>query len=142
MMDWLTHLILAILGLAWGLAVGSGLVAFITVLDIIPRLMQITKTATSVRVYEYAFILGACFWAAADLFSVRLHLSVLSIAVAGALCGVFVGMLAAALTEVLNVLPILARRLRVEERLIWLLLAMVCGKVLGSLFEWLFMNEF
>lgn len=49
--------------------------------------------------------------------------------------GIFVGMLAAALTEVLNVLPILAKRLQMTHYLFGLLMAMVCGKVAGSLFD-------
>ena len=42
----------------------------------------------------------------------------------------------AALTEVLNVLPILAKRLRLTGYLFGLLMAMVAGKVAGSLFDW------
>ncbi|MNP59190.1 hypothetical protein D3C76_1541690 [compost metagenome] len=45
-------------------------------------------------------------------------------------------MLAAALTEVLNVLPILAKRLHMQRYLFGFLLAMVFGKMAGSLFEW------
>ncbi|MMZ69369.1 hypothetical protein D3C76_1689220 [compost metagenome] len=55
--------------------------------------------------------------------------------------GFFVGMLAAALTEVLNVLPILAKRLHMQQYLLGLLLAMVCGKVAGSLFEWFIYSQ-
>jgi stage V sporulation protein AB len=47
-------------------------------------------------------------------------------------------MLAAALTEVLNVLPILAKRVRVNEKIVILLMAIVFGKVLGSLFHWVY----
>ncbi|EEL69153.1 Stage V sporulation protein AB [Bacillus mycoides DSM 2048] len=56
----------------------------------------------------------------------------------GIFCGTFIGMLAAALTEVLNVLPILAKRVRVEEKIIVLLVALVLGKVIGSLFHWIY----
>ncbi|GAA3322487.1 hypothetical protein GCM10020331_042560 [Ectobacillus funiculus] len=56
------------------------------------------------------------------------------------LCGVFVGMLSAALTEVLNVLPILAKRIGVDgKKIVVLLMALVLGKVLGSLFHWLYL---
>ena len=51
-----------------------------------------------------------------------------------ALCtGIFVGVLAMALTEVLNVLPILLRRTRLTKGLPWLILAFALGKVVGSL---------
>jgi stage V sporulation protein AB len=55
----------------------------------------------------------------------------------GVLAGCFVGMLAAALTEVINVLPIMAKRLGIDGYMMWLLMAMILGKVIGSLFEWL-----
>ncbi len=58
--------------------------------------------------------------------------------VIGLLSGVFVGMLAAALTEVLNVFPILAKRLGIDEQIVVLLMAMVFGKVAGSLFHWIY----
>ncbi len=56
----------------------------------------------------------------------------------GIFCGTFIGMLAAALTEVLNVLPILAKRVGVEGKIVVLLVALVLGKVIGSLFHWIY----
>ena len=52
--------------------------------------------------------------------------------------GTFVGLLAAGLTEVLNVFPILAKRVRIEDRIVYLIMAIVLGKITGSLFQWLF----
>ena len=43
---------LIFIGLAGGLAVGSGFVAFITVLDIIPRLAQMSKTEEKICTYR------------------------------------------------------------------------------------------
>lgn len=126
-----------IVGLSWGIAVGSGLVAFITVLDIIPRLVQITRSYGGVKWFEGAVVSGAMFWTAADMFSFQFAFSPLGTSFIGLMAGVFVGMLAAALTEVLNVFPILAKRLHIEAFLVWLLMAMVFGKILGSLFDWL-----
>ncbi|MGO4275104.1 stage V sporulation protein AB, partial [Paenibacillus sp. TAF58] len=59
-------------------------------------------------------------------------------ALVGIFAGCFVGMLAAALTEIINVLPILAKRVGMGSYMILLLMAMIFGKVFGSLFEWLF----
>jgi stage V sporulation protein AB len=47
-------------------------------------------------------------------------------------------MLAAALTEVLNVFPILAKRIGVDGKIAILLMAFVFGKVFGSLFQWIY----
>jgi len=127
----------AFLGLASGLAVGSGLVAFLVVLDVIPRLAQITGSTSRGADLELAVVFGAVFWTCADFFGLSVGGPSWSLIGVGLLIGGFVGTVAAALTEVLNVFPILARRLRMETKLRWLLAAMVLGKVLGSLFEWL-----
>lgn len=127
---------LAIIGLANGLIVGSGLVAFITVLDIVPRLHQIVRMSDRIAVSEYTITAGAVFWTCADFFDWHLAGPGVLQVVIGLFAGCFVGMLAAALTEVLNVLPILTKRLRLQEWLLYILMAMVLGKVLGSLFQW------
>jgi len=127
----------AFLWLASGLAVGSGLVAFLVVLDVIPRLAQITGTTSRGADLELAVVFGAVFWTCADFFGWTLSCPEIVLVGVGLLVGGFVGTVAAALTEVLNVFPILARRLRLDGQLRWLLAAMVLGKVLGSLFEWL-----
>lgn len=48
-------------GLGGGLTVGAGFVAFLTVMGIVPRLMQLTKTMRFVQAYEGAVISGAVF---------------------------------------------------------------------------------
>jgi len=137
MIEALAYAAEAFLGLASGLAVGSGLVAFLVVLDVIPRLAQITGATSRGADLELAVVAGAVFWTCADLFGFSLGLPEWVLLGVGLLTGGFIGTVAAALTEVLNVFPILARRLRMELQLRWLLAAMVLGKVLGSLFEWL-----
>ncbi|KIL37791.1 stage V sporulation protein AB [Gordoniibacillus kamchatkensis] len=127
----------AFLGVAGGIAVGSGFVAFLVVLDIIPRLAQMTKSYGNIRAYEGAVIAGVLFFTLADFYGWKADLFPLGAAVFGLFAGCFVGMLAAALTEVVNVLPILARRIGLADYIAWLLLAMILGKVAGSLFEWL-----
>jgi stage V sporulation protein AB len=127
----------AIIGLAGGLAVGGGFVAFLVVLDIIPRLVQLSKSYNSIHLYEGAVVTGVMVWSTMDFFSLQLKLSPICTGYVGLLAGCFVGMLAAALTEVINVLPIMAKRLGMDGYMMWLLTAMILGKVLGSLFEWL-----
>ncbi|MEI2358272.1 stage V sporulation protein AB [Mesobacillus zeae] len=125
-------------GLSGGLAVGAGFVAFLTVLGLIPRLTQLTKTKKLIHWYEWAVITGAVAGTVAGLNEPVFHFSSLITIPIGLASGVFVGMLAAALTEVLNVLPILAKRVYAEDRIIALLMAIVLGKVCGSLFHWIY----
>jgi stage V sporulation protein AB len=131
-------LFILLVGFASGLAVGSGFVAFLTVLGVIPRLTQLTKTMKMISWYEWAVVLGALLGTAGSLRDPILKFSPYVTIPLGLAGGVFVGMLAAALTEVLNVLPILAKRIRVDDKLETLLMAIVLGKVFGSLFHWIY----
>ncbi len=133
----LAEAFVVLLGLAGGLLVGSGLVALLTVLDIIPRLAQVAKLYRKVHWLERAVVMGAFFWTIVDFFDLSFGQFKLGVVFVGLLQGVFVGMLAAALTEVLNVLPILSRRLRMEAYMMWFVIAMMAGKVAGSLFDWI-----
>lgn len=144
MIDVLLYAFLLFFGFAGGIAVGGGLVAFFIVLDIIPRLTQLTRSIDKVRLIEGAIVIGSLYWTFADFWNWRLaptwFTPILSIGIGG-LHGIFVGLLAAALTEVLNVLPILAKRLHIVQYMFSLLMAMILGKVTGSLFEWLVYNS-
>jgi stage V sporulation protein AB len=128
---------LILVGFADGVIVGSGFVAFLIVLGIIPRLMQLTKTGKYVRAYEWSLISGSVIGGWLGLRGVTLHLSAWWLVPIGLACGIFIGMLAAALTEVLNVMPILAKRIGIgEQKIIILLMALVLGKIFGSIFHW------
>jgi stage V sporulation protein AB len=127
------------IGLAGGLAVGSGFVAFLTVLGIIPRLTQLSKTIKMIRYYEWAVVLGALSGVMATLRDPILGISSLFLIPLGLAGGIFYGMLAGALTEVLNVFPVLAKRLGIDGKIIILIMAIVLGKIFGSIFQWVYL---
>lgn len=132
-------LLVIFIAFANGLIVGAGFVAFLIVLGIIPRLMQLTKTGRFVRGYEWGVISGAIIgcWFGLRETELGLPLPGLWLIPLGLASGIFIGMLAAALTEVLNVLPILAKRIGIREhKIIILLMALVLGKIFGSIFHW------
>src|SRR4051812_6027152 len=126
------------IGFSGGLSVGAGYVAFLTVLGIIPRITQLTKTMKMIQMYEWGVVLGAVVGTLLMLQDIDLHLSPLVLIVFGLAGGIFVGMMTAALTEVLNVWPILAKRIGVDDKIIFLLMALVFGKIVGSLFHWIY----
>lgn len=137
MSGWIGNGFAAVVGLAGGIAVGGGMVAFLVVLDILPRLAQLTRAFHRVHFMEGAIVAGVIVCTFADFFDWRVHLAPAAAGVVGLFAGCFVGMLAGALTEVLNVLPIMAKRIGLGGFVVWLLMAMVLGKVAGSLFEWI-----
>ena len=128
-------------GFAGGIAVGAGFVAFLSVLGVIPRLTQITKTKKYIRSIEWAVIFGAVAGGWFSLQDTIFHFSPYWLIPIGLACGTFVGMVAGALTEVLNVIPILAKRIGIDNKLLILLMAIVLGKITGSLFHWIFYVE-
>ena len=130
-----------LIGFSGGISVGAGYVAFLTVLNIIPRLTQLTKSVRYVHYYEAAVILGAVTGTVFSLWDFTLNLSFVLLAGFGILSGIFNGMLAAALTEVLNVFPILAKRIGMQDRIVYILIALVLGRIVGSLFQWLVYNQ-
>ncbi|MED0672712.1 stage V sporulation protein AB [Aneurinibacillus aneurinilyticus] len=133
----ITQLFLALIGLSGGVIVGGGIVALITVLDVIPRFVQITKTEKYLLYYQWSVVLGVLAFMIFDFFSSPLYLPSIVLSFIGIFMGIFVGFLAAALTEVLNVIPILAKRIQVDDYLQFFILALALGKIVGSLFHWL-----
>lgn len=131
-------LIVFLVGLAGGLAVGAGFVAFLVVLGVIPRLTQLTKTMKMIYLYEWAVVLGAVGGTLGSLRDPIFHITAFTTVPIGLAAGTFVGMLAAGLTEALNVFPILAKRVRIEDRIVILIMAIVIGKIAGSLFQWIY----
>jgi len=131
---------LGVVSLAGGFAVGSAFVALLIVLDLIPRLVQLTRAYRRSAVFESGILFGALYWSSADLFGWSFRLPTAVLLLPSVFQGLFVGMFAAALTEVLNVIPIVTKRLRLMPYLLSLLMAMVLGKVTGSLVDWLWLH--
>lgn len=126
-----------LLGFSNGIVVGSGIVALLTLLDIVPRLAQLTDTCNKIKVYENIIIMGAVLAAFTSLAGVSINLGKFTVAVVGLFMGIFIGLLASALAEVLNVIPVLIRRFRLEGYAGYIIYSLIAGKVLGALLNWL-----
>lgn len=127
----------AFVGFSGGIAVGAGYVAFLSVLGLIPRLFQMLNNHKLVGHYTMWMILATIIGSAISFYDFTLKIPKLFSVLWGLIHGVFIGMLAAALTEVLNVFPIILKRLQIENYLEKILLAIVLGKIFGSLYQWL-----
>src|SRR5699024_2052635 len=88
------------IGFSSGIAVGAGFVAFLTLLGIIPRLIQLTKTTKFIKVYTACVIMGTLFGTYLSFTSTIMKQPLIVLSFWGVFHGIFVGMLAAALTEV------------------------------------------
>ncbi|MDR5660058.1 stage V sporulation protein AB [Serpentinicella sp. ANB-PHB4] len=135
------YIFVPIVGFGNGLIVGSGIVALITLLDIVPRLCQLTKTYKYIRQYEGIIILGSVIAAFLSLTDISIFNNrVYVVIIFGFFNGFFIGMLASALAEVMNVIPVIVRRFKIDGYVIYILYALIFGKVIGSLVDWLIIN--
>ena len=119
-------------GISFGIAVAAGLFAFITTVGVVTRLAAGTKTARHVMLYETVAILGTAIANAVDLFQLPFAAKTIFRSVCGLFFGVFVGCLAAALAEVVNVFPVMVRRIKLKVGMPYLVAAFALGKGVGA----------
>ena len=137
-MDYLNGLIVISISFAGGAGVGIAIVAFVIALDIIPRIIQLTSTYNEALLYEIMTIIGAVTFTILYLLQIKLPFGNILAMIIGLLMGIFLGMLAAALEEVLNVIPIIKERLNITNGMIYVIIALSLGKVFGSLIYWFY----
>ena len=132
MSDWLRTVVYYAVGISFGAAVAAGLFAFITTVGVVTRLAAGTKTAKHVMLYETVAVVGVTMANLVDLFQVGFSAGIVFRAVCGLFFGVFVGCLAAALAEVVNVFPVMTRRIKLKVGMAYLVLAFALGKGFGA----------
>jgi len=129
-------IVLMLIAFGGGTAVGTAISAFITILEIVPRLSQITKTKEKVIVYQWIMIISSICSVIIYFSNLHLNINRFFIMLIGLVYGIFFGLLSSALAEVLNVIPILAKKLKIKDNLKYIVWALMGGKVFGSLYYW------
>lgn len=131
------NIVLLILSISGGVVVGNAAAAFTTLLGIIPRLAQISDTDEHIVLYQRVLTLGMFLFSLIFCLNISFKLNKYMSIFFGVFFGIFVGLSASALAEVLNVIPVVARKLDLRDYVTYLILAIVMGKVVGSLAHWL-----
>lgn len=132
-MIWWKELLMGVTGLCSGLAVAGGLFALIIALGVVADFADRTHTARYILWYEDAVAAGGILGNLMSVYAISLPLGSLGAGVFGIFAGVFVGAWAMALTEIINIIPIFARRLDLCRGLELLVLSMALGRTIGSL---------
>ena len=120
-----------------GLIVGAGVVSLLTLLDLVPRLCQISNTYEYVKHYEYVLVGSGIFGCLVSLTDLNIHFNKVFLSAVALANGIFIGLLACALAETLDVIPVFERRFRLQKYLKYILFVLIMGKMLGSLFDFL-----
>ena len=136
----LSRILLAWTALGAGFAVAGGFIAFVSLIGIVPRLAAITKTASKIPLYENCLAVGLIVMNLLSLYQpdfswIPETLSQILLNGSGLFTGIFVGCLAGALAEVVNVIPILARRVKLRKGFPYFVKAVAVGKCIGSLIQ-------
>lgn len=129
------YMLLGLIGLTSGLSIAAGVFAFIVMIGIMPRLAGRTHTAWACWGYENAVLVGGLIGNVCSMFSIYIPVGYVGGAIFGLFSGMFVGGLAMALAEVLNVIPIFSRRLHLRKGMSAIILSLALGKALGSWYQ-------
>ena len=136
-MDALKYAVIIMIGLGSGMVVSGAVFAFITILGVVPRFAQKTHTTEQIKTYESAIVAGGIFGTIAGAVQFSVPLGSVGAVVMGVAVGVFYGAMAMSLAEILNVIPILTRRGRIQTGMFYIVLAIALGKMVGSLLYFL-----
>lgn len=136
----LDKIVMILIGIGGGLLEGAGVASFLAVLDIVPRLTQLTNSYKYVSFYQNILIISSVSVTLGLFFNIKLYLSKFLLIPIGLFFGMYIGLLAGALAEILNVIPVLERRLKLKKNIYYPMIAISLGKVIGSLIQWLKLN--
>ena len=128
--------ILILLGLGSGIITAGGIFGLISKLRLITRFADASQTTSYLIHYETSILWGATVGNIVYLFPVSIDLPIANILfiIFAVFVGIFVGCLATALAETLNVTAIFTRRSRVHSHIGLIVLSIALGKLVGSLF--------
>lgn len=138
---WIRELLLAVVGLSSGLMVSAGVFALIATAKILPCLAEKTHTAQYSMLYESCVVFGGILGNLISVYHQAPPLGLVGVGVFGLFTGIFVGCLSVALAEILNVIPIMVRRIQLSTGAAWVMLSMAVGKMAGSLLFFLTMGR-
>lgn len=126
-----------VIGFSSGVVVAAAVFAFISVIGIVPRLIERTNTRAYITFYENCIIFGGVAGTFLSFWPITIPLGKLALVVVGVSNGIFIGSLLVALAEIINVLPIMSRRFNLTGGIAFFILTLGLGKSIGSLLYWL-----
>ena len=111
------QIFLGVIGFSGGLVIAGGVIALMAGLGVITRFIGISHTAKHVRIFEDAILLGSVFGTLMTVYQPTIPLDAAGLAVLGLFSGIFVGGWILALAEIVNIFPILTRRIGLTKGL-------------------------
>lgn len=126
-------LLLVVIGLSSGSIIAAGVFAFITAIDVVTRLASRTRTAEMAYIYENSIIAGGVFGNLLDFYHFPLPGGFLTGTIFALASGIFVGCVVMSLTETLDVIPTVSKRIHLSVGIQYVILGIALGKVAGAM---------
>lgn len=126
-------ILLVLVSFSGGVTIAGGVFALIAVIGIVPRLAQKTETKKKIKLYEDSIIIGGLIGTSNLYLNLHLPFGQIGLITVGFFSGIFIGCLAVSLAEVLDVIPILTRRINIKTGMALFIVALAIGKLIGAL---------
>lgn len=130
----LEQILLGIIGISAGMGVAAGVFAFVVELGIVSDFADRTHTGEYISVYETGIVFGGSVGNMMYVYHSFTSWPLL-LPVFGLFSGIFVGCWAMALAEILNIFPIIMRKVKLLQYSSFFLVSMALGKGIGA---WIF----
>lgn len=128
---WVAQIILMIIGISSGAAIACGLFSFIIGLGIVSKFADKTRTGDKVKCYENAIALGGISGSLVYIYKIPLSWIYYSMPIIGVSAGIFVGCWAMSIAEVINIFPVLIRRIKLLKYIQYVVVSIALGKGFG-----------
>lgn len=116
----------------------TGIFAFVAKLGVIPRLLARTGTAKHTALFENGIVIGGILGNLYSLFQFPLPITIIGMIVIGVFWGLYVGCLAMAIAETLNVIPYFMNKSKLKLGISGIVIAIALGKGSGTFFQLFF----
>ena len=138
MVSFIQIILCIIFGIGSGVIISGGVTAFISLVGLIPIIAIRTQTQKHSKAFGNAIILGAVSGSLLSMWHIVIPVSNIVIIIIGFAFGIFTGALIVSLAEILDVIPILDRRIKLKKGISLLIYAIAAGKMVGALYYWLY----
>lgn len=135
---WITVVPRILIGWGAGTVLAGGVVAFISIIGIVPLMAYRTKTKHHAALFENVIAVGSIIGSIISIWTVNIRLPIIIVIILSFAFGNFAGVLIIALAEVLDVMPILDRRIKIRKGVALLIYSFAAGKLVGALYYYLY----
>ncbi len=133
-------IITTLLSFSTGITVASAILAFLSVIGLLPRFISKSKTTKKIISYENIIVVAGFISAVIYCFNINFNFGKIIMWYYMFFLGIFIGSLAVCLTEIIDVIPIVIRFTNIKGKIKYIILTIAIGKSLGAFIFYYYIN--